>query len=193
MTRSGKNQEGCAYFGEGEVFGRAAGALLPVEEEAAVAFGEAGAGVDVELGEGLVDPCGGAFELGPVTDGGFVDDEVAETGVAGGDGVRPLGAVLLVDEGGGVAELVEDLREGGAFGDDGFSLDADLVACGVGRIVGTGLALVGDGAEWAVLADAQELAILAEFARRSVVEGVVLEGAFGVEVKTERGEAGLEG
>ena len=164
MARSGKNQEWCAYFGEGEVFGRAAGALLPVEEEAAVAFGEAGAGVDVELGEGLVDPCGGAFELGPVTDGGFVDDEVAEAGVVGCDGVRPLGAVLFIDEGRGVAELVEDLRESGAFCDDGFGLDADLVACGIGGVVGTGLALVGDGAELAVLPDAEELAVLAQAA-----------------------------
>ncbi len=65
-------------LGEGEVFGGAAGALLPVEEELAVAVGEAGGGVDVEVGEGAVDPVGGAFEFGVVADGGLVEDEVGE-------------------------------------------------------------------------------------------------------------------
>ncbi len=94
----GRGREG--DFGEGEVFGGAAGALLPVEEELAVAVGEAGGGVDVEFGQGAVDPVGGAFELGVVADGGLVDDEVGDGVGVGADGVGPLGAVLLVDEGG---------------------------------------------------------------------------------------------
>ncbi len=71
------DEGGGCDLGEGEIFGGAAGALLPVEEESAVAVGDAGGGVDVEFGEGAVDPVGGAFELGPGADGGFVDEEVA--------------------------------------------------------------------------------------------------------------------
>src|ERR1700758_3524503 len=104
-------EDGGGDFGEGEVFGGAAGALFPVEKELAVAVGEADGVVDVELGEGAVDPVGWAFEFGVGADGGFVDDEVGR-GVGGGVEDGPLGAVLLVDEGGGVAELSEDLGEG---------------------------------------------------------------------------------
>ncbi len=63
--------DGDADFSEGKVFGWAGSALLPVEEELAVAVGEAGGGIDVEIGQGVVDPFGGAFELGPGADGGF--------------------------------------------------------------------------------------------------------------------------
>ena len=126
------SEDGRGDVGEGEVFGGAAGALLPVEKELAVAVGEAGGGVDVEFGEGAVDPVGGAFEFGVGADGGFVDDEVCGGVGVGTDGLGPLGAVFLVDEDGDVAELLEDFGEGVAFGDGGFGLDADLVAGGIG-------------------------------------------------------------
>ncbi len=186
------DEGGGCDLGEGEVLGGAAGALLPGEEEFSVAIGEAGGGVYVELGEGAVDPVGGAFEFGVGADGGFVDDEVGEGGGAGGDGVGPLGAVLLVGEGWGVAELLEDLGEGGAVGEGGFGLDADLVAGGVDGIL-VGHALVGEGAEGAVLADAEEMAFGAEVAGGCVVQSIVLEGAGSVEVEAKLGEAGLEG
>ncbi len=73
-----------------------AGAFLPVVEKFAVAVGEAGGGVYVQVGEGLVDPGGGAFEFGVVADGGLVDDQV-------GEGFRPfdrtIPPVFFVDEG----------------------------------------------------------------------------------------------
>ncbi len=43
-------------FREGEVLGGAAGALLPVEEELAVAVGETGGVIDVEVGQRPIDP-----------------------------------------------------------------------------------------------------------------------------------------
>jgi len=176
-------ERGCAYFGEGKVLRWAAGALLPIEEELAIAVCEAGSGVDVEFGEGAVDPVSGAFELSPGADGGFVKDEMGEGGIFGIDGVGPLGAVLLVDKGGGVAELLEDGGKGRGLGDSGLSLDADLVAGGVDGGFEAGFALVGDRTEGAVLADAEDLFALAEIAGGSVVEGVVFEGARGVEVE----------
>ncbi len=178
------DEDGGDDLGEGEVFGGAAGALLPVEEEFAVAVGEAGGVVDLEFGEGPVDPFGRAFELGVVADGGFIDDQV-NGGVRGGIGVGPLGAVFLVDEGGDVAELLEDGGEGGAIGDGGFSLDADLVASEVVGLVGQ--AFVGEGPEVAVLAEAENLTLGAEFARGSVVENVAFEGAGRVETEAELG------
>ena len=111
-------------------------------------------------------------------------------GVGGGVDDGPLGAVLLVDEGGSVAELREDVGEGVRVGDGGLGLDADLVARGVGDAVVD--ALVGEGVDAAVLAEAEDLAFGAEVAGGSVVEGVVLEGARGVEVEAEMREAGLE-
>ena len=104
----------------------------------------------------------------------------------------PLGAVLLIAEGGSVAELVEDLGEGLAVRYGGFGLDADLVASGVDWVLLVGLAFVGDGPETAVLADAEDLVAGAEVAVGGVVEGVVLEGAGSVEVEAESREAGLE-
>ena len=131
-------------FVEGEVLGEAAGALLPVEEEAAVAVGEAGGGIDVELGQGVVDPCGRAFQLGVVADGGLVEDEVEagigreflggmrwagkERAVDGGSGVGPLGAELFVAEDGLVSQLVEDGGERGTVFDGSLGLDADFIA-----------------------------------------------------------------
>ena len=43
-------------FAEGQVFGGTAGTLFPVEKELAVAVGQAGGGVDIEVGEGAVHP-----------------------------------------------------------------------------------------------------------------------------------------
>src|SRR5665213_538880 len=154
-----------------EVFGRASGALLPVQKKRTVAVSDAGCGVDPKLGDGPVDPVGRPFELDVVADGRLVDNQMG--GALGI--VRPLGAELFVSEDGSVAELLEDLRERRAVSDGGLGLDADLVARGVdGGLVG--LALVGDGTEVAVLADAKELFFYAEIAVGCVVESVVLEG-----------------
>ncbi len=135
-----------------------------------------------------VDPGWGAFELGPDADRCLVDDEMGGE-VGAGQGMGPFGAELLVDEGGGVAELVEDLGHRVAVADEGFGLDAGLVAGVVGVF---GHALVGENAETAVPAEAKDLAAGAEVACGGVVEGVVLEGARGLEVEAEGGEAGLE-
>jgi hypothetical protein len=157
-------EDGRGDFGEGEVFGRAAGALFPIQKELAVAVGEAGGGIYVEFGQSAVDPAGGAFEFDVVADGGFVDEEVPGGVRVGTDGVRPLGAVFFVDEDGQIANLPEDFGERFAFGDDGFGFDADLVARSVDGGLLVGQALVGDGAEAAVLADAEDFAARAEVA-----------------------------
>ena len=52
---------------------------------------------------------------------------------------------------------------------------------------------MGDGPEIAVLADAEDLTLGAEFARGSVVEDVAFEGAGRIEVEAELGQARLEG
>ena len=49
---------------KGQVFGGAAGFLLPLFEEAAVAYGQLLFFGDAELGGDLVDPVVGAFEFG---------------------------------------------------------------------------------------------------------------------------------
>jgi hypothetical protein len=167
-------------------------ALFPIEEELAVAVRETSGWVDVEFGQSLVYPGCGTFEFGVVADGSLVDDEMSCGLRVGAGSVGPLGAVLLVDEGGSVAKLLEDLGESLAFRDGGLGLDADLVASGVDRVLLVRLAFMGDGAERAVLADAEDLPKGAEVAVRCVVEGVVLEGAGSVEVKAELGETGLE-
>jgi len=172
-----EGEDGRGYFGEGEVLGWAGGTLLPVKEQLSVAVGEAGGWVDVECGEGLVDPGGGAFELSIGADWRFVDDEMSEGVGVRACWIRPLGAVFLVGESGSVAELLEYLGHGFAFGDDGFGFNADLVASGVDGVLLVGKALVRDGAEIAVLAQAEDLFASAEVAIGSVVEGVVLEGA----------------
>ncbi len=109
------------------------------------------------------------------------------------DGVGPLGAILFVDEGRGVAELQEDGCEGRTLCDGCLGLDTDFVAGGIDGFVEAGLAFVGDGAERAVLPDAEDLLAGAKVAGGGVVEGVELEGAGGVEVEAEGGETGLEG
>ena len=52
---------------------------------------------------------------------------------------------------------------------------------------------MGDGVGIAVLADAEDFSTGAEVAGGSVVEGVVLEGAGGLDLKAEGEKAGLEG
>ena len=76
-----------------------------------------------------VDPFGGAFELGVVADGRFVDDAVALA-------VAPLGAPFFIAEGGDEAEREKDLGERVAVGDLGFGFDAVLVAVFAGAGVG---------------------------------------------------------
>ncbi len=168
--------------------GGTASAVFPGEEELTVAFGKAGAGVDGELYEHAVDPAGGAFELGPGADGCFVDDEVG-CGAGFGKGEAPFGAELLVDEGGRVAEVGEYGGEGVAVADGRLGFDAGLISGVVGVFRG---ALVGEGAAAAVAAEAEKLMAAAELAVWGVEEGVVLEGAWGFEMKAEVGEAFLE-
>ena len=78
-----------------------------------------------------------------------------------------------------------------AIGDGGFGLDADLIAGGVGAEGGVD-ALVGEGVDAAVLAEAKDLAFGAEVSRGGVEEDVVFVGAGGDEVEAEAGEAGLK-
>jgi hypothetical protein len=89
--------------------------------------------------------------------------------------------------------LFEDSGEGCRFGDGSLGLDADLVAGGVDGVDGAGATFVGYGAKRAVLADAKNVSAGEEVAGGSVVEGVVLEGARGVEMEAEVGQAGQEG
>jgi hypothetical protein len=173
------------------MLGGAVRALLPVQEELAVAVSQTRGRIDVECGEGLVDPGGGAFEFGIVANGGLVDHQMGGGCRVDVGGVRPLGTVLLVDEGGGVAKLLKDLAESFALRDDGLGLDADLVAGGVDGVLLVGLALVRDRAERAVLANAQDLPPGTEIAIGGVVEGVVFEGARSDEVEAELGKAAL--
>jgi L-threonylcarbamoyladenylate synthase len=176
--------------GEGKVFGRAAGALLPVEKQLAVAIGQAGGGVDAKHGHGAVDPVGRAFQFGIGADGGLVEDQM-RGGVGSGveDGI--FGAVLLIEEGGSIAKLGEDLGEGMRVGDGGLGLDADLVAGGVG-IAGVVDALVGEGVNAAVLAKAEDLAFCAQITRGRVEESVVLEGPRCFKVEAKARKAGLK-
>jgi hypothetical protein len=141
LAKHGQENGGSGDFVEGKIIGGAASALLPVEEEGAVAVGEAGGGIDVELGQGVIDPCGGALQLGVVANGRLVEDEVTTDGefvgkrwvgeeraVDSGRGVGPLGAELFVAEDGFVSELMEDGGERGAVGEEGLGLDADFIA-----------------------------------------------------------------
>ena len=171
---------GSEDFSEGEVLGGATSTLLPVEEQFAVAVGEAGGPFDVEFGQGAVYPVWWAFQLGIVSYGGFIDDEMGY-GVGDGIDLGPLRAEFFVDEGGGVTELLEDGGEGWAILDSGLGFDADLVARDVGRLVAR--ALVSDGPNGAVVAQAEKLTLGSEVAGGGVVEGVVLEGAGSVEVE----------
>ncbi len=95
--------------------------FAPLIEETAVAEGDVLGGIDAEAEGGAVDPCGGAFELRVVADGGFVDDAVAFA-------VGPLGAPFFVAEGGYEAEGKKELGQRVAMRDQGFGFDAMLMA-----------------------------------------------------------------
>src|SRR5579871_2926382 len=155
-------------LGERQILGGAAGALLPVEEELAVAVGKAGSVVDPKRGQGPVDPVGRALELCVVADWGLVNDEV----YGGLAAVGPLSAVLFVGKGRSVADLLEDFGESGAFSHSCFRLDANFVAGVFGGVLLIADAFVGDGTEGAVLADAEKGAFGAEISPRCVVQGV---------------------
>ena len=185
-----RGERGSEDFCEGKVLGWAAGALLPVEEELAVAVGQAGGMIDIEVGQGAIDPVGRPFEFGVVADGGLVDDEMSYR-IGGGIDVGPLGPEFFVDKGREVTELFEDGGEGGPVFDRGFGFDADFVARDVGRLVDW--ALVSDGPDGAVVAEAEKFSFGPEVAGGGVVEGVVLEGAGSVEVKAKLGKAELKG
>jgi len=158
--------------------------FAPEIEEAAVAEGDVLGGIDAQEGGGAVDPFGGAFELGVVADGGFIDDAMALA-------VGPLGAPFLVAKGGNEAEREKDFRHGSAVGDLGFGFDAVLVGVFAGPDVRQ--ALVGDGPSAGITADAQNLGAGAHLAVRRVVEHVALEGARGLEAEASGLEALGEG
>jgi hypothetical protein len=179
--------------GEGEMLGRAACALFPVEKELAVAVGQAGSGVDVEFGQRAIDPLGRAFCLGVGADRGLVDEQVRGGVGVRADRVRPLRPVLFVGEDGDVTHLSEYFGQRFAFGDDGFGLDADLVARRVDWSLLVGQAFVRHRAQAAVLADAKHFAPCAQVAVGSVVQSVVFVGPGSDEMKSELGKAGLEG
>jgi hypothetical protein len=185
-------QNGRGDVSKGKVFGRAAGPLLPIQKQLAVAVGQAGGGVDVKLGQGSIDPLRGAFKFGVGANRGLVDDEMRGGIGVDADQMGPHGAIFFVNKDGEIAELLEDRRDGTALGNDRFGLDADLVACSVDGVQLVGLALVRHRAQAAVLADAQNLAAAAEIACGSVVKSVVLVGAGGVEMEAEMRKAGLE-
>lgn len=136
---------------EGEVLGGTASALLPIEEEFAVAVGEAGRVIDVKFGQGAIDPIRRAFQFCVVSDRGLVDDEM-DDGVGDGVDVRPLSAEFFVDERWGVTELLEDGGECWAILNCSLGFDADFVARDVGRLIGQ--ALMGEGPGGAVVAEA---------------------------------------
>ena len=108
-----------------------------------------------------------------------------------GSSSGPLCAGFFVDEGGGITELLEDGGEGWAVLDSGLGFDADLVARDVGRLVAR--ALVSDGPNYAVVAQAEKLTLGSEVAGRGVVEGVVLEGAGSVRGGSLAEGGGTEG
>jgi hypothetical protein len=184
-------EDGGGDFGKGEVLGGAAGALFPVEKELAIAISQAGRRIDVEDLEGAIDPVGGTFELGVGADWGLVDDKVRSCAGSGiEDGV--FRAELFVNEGRKVAELGEYLGHGMGIGDGGLGFDPDLVSGGFAGVGGFVDALVGEGVNAAVLAQAQDLAFGAQVPGGCVVEGVVLECARGFEMEAKLGQTGVE-
>lgn len=170
-------QDGLCDLVEGKVVGGALGAVSPGEKQLAVAERDAGGRVDAEKRQHVIDPLGGAFEFREVANGRLVEDEMG----AGDGRVRVLASELLVAEGGAVSEARKDFGKGGAVGDFGLGLDADLVhAC---RVLVVGVALMGDDVAPSVLADAQDLAACLQITCRSVVEGVLLEGSGGLKME----------
>ena len=121
-----------------------------------------------------------------------MDSVGKERAIDGWSDLRPLGAKLFIAEDGRVAQHLEDLAECGTVFQLGLRLDADLVAGWVAVGRGTGLALVGDGPEAAIAADAENLPGFAEGPAGRVVEGVLLEGSGRIEQEAEAGEKRLE-
>lgn len=161
-------------------------ALLPFEEEFAVTRGEAGFGIDVEFGDRSVDPIGRTLQFDVVADRRLVDDEVSVLGFVG-----PLGTEFFVDKGWSVAELPEDFGEGFAISNGGFGFNADFVASVAGRVIGH--SFVSDGADAAVLANAENLSGGAQIVVGGVEESVVLEGAGSLKLEAELRKARLKG
>ena len=92
-----------------------------------------------------------------------------------------FGAELFVVEGGGEAEAGEDFCERGSVGDVGLGFDASFVDAG--QVFVVRVALVSDDVASAVVAETEEFTPGFEVAGRSVVEGVVFEGAGGVDAE----------
>jgi hypothetical protein len=87
---------------------------------------------------------------------------------------------------------VEDGGKRGAVFEKGLSLDTDFIAGRPFLLGGMGGTLVGNGPKIAIAADAEDLAGGTEDAIGRVVEGVLLEGAGRVELKTEAGKTRLQ-
>jgi len=140
--------------------------------------------VYAEAGGGEVDPLGGAFELGVVADGSFVDNAVALA-------VLPLGAPFFITERGDEAEGEKDLGQRVAVGDYGFGFDAVLVGVFAGANVRE--ALVGEEAAAGIGADAEDFRAGAHAAVGGVIKDVGLEGAGGLKAEASGIEAPGEG
>jgi hypothetical protein len=106
--------------------------LAPLLEEAAVAEGDVIGWAEPMLAAARSIHSAVAFQFGVVADGGFVDHAMAFA-------VVPLGAPLLIAEGGDEAEREKDIRENGAVGDFGFGFNAVLVTVFAGAVVGEAL------------------------------------------------------
>ena len=173
---------------ESEVFSVRAVLLAPKIKEAAIAEGEVPGRVDTETGGGAVDPLAGAFELGIVANGGFVDNAVSGP-------VRPLATPFFIAEGWDQAEGQKNLGEGLAVGDFGFGFDAVFVGVFSGASVRK--TLVGQKAAASVGADAEDFRAGAHPPVGGVVEDVGLEAAGGLQSKSggweAEGEAGEVG
>ena len=154
-------ERGSEDLSEGEVFGGAACALLPVEEELAVAVGEARGGVDLEFRQGVINPVRRAFEFGVISNGSLVDDEMGY-GVGDGIDVGPLRAKFFIDECGRVTKLLEDGCKGWAILYCCFGFDTYLIAGTVRRFIAR--ALMRDGPLRPVVTEAKKLTLGAEIA-----------------------------
>ncbi len=148
--------------------------FAPEVEKSSVAEGDVLGAVDAEARGRLVDPRGRSFELGKVSNRRLVNHAVA---IPGG----PLGAPLLVAEGGYQVEGSEDLGKCFAVADLGFCLDAVLMAVFAGTCIGQ--ALMRQGPASRVTPDAQDLGACAHLPVRRVVEGIGLECARGLQLE----------
>ncbi len=168
------------HGGEGEIFDAAMVLLTPQIEKPAVAQGQIIGRGHAQVGGGAINPFGRALKLGVVTDGRFIDDAVALA-------VLPLGAPFLVAERGHQSQRTEDLGQGVAVGNFGFSFDAMFMAI-FGRTVAR-QALVRQCPSSCVTANAKNLGPGAQSPVRCVVEGVGLEGARGEHAEARGGKA----